>query len=132
MTWKRLHLLAHTHDTQVKAKLSLKGCTDISCLTSDEIEEARTRWEIFVQSEHFSSLKNMIDNNKANPLILQLGLYLDDNGIIRCKGRFQNTNLPVDTKHPKLFPKNCYFQLSYYSVSVNFQALVLLFQPGFQ
>lgn len=35
-----------------------------------------------------------------------LGLFLDDMGIIRCKGRLQNANFPWETIHPILLPRD--------------------------
>ena len=47
---------------------------------------------LYVRSPRFKSLKD------------QLGLYFDDNGLRRCKGRLQNTSIPFDAKHPILLP----------------------------
>ena len=33
-----------------------------------------------------------------------LGVYCDENGLIRCKGRFQNSQLTHNEKHPILIP----------------------------
>ena len=44
----------------------------------------------------FESLKN------------QLGLYTDDNGLLRCKGRLQNATIPFNAKYPILLPADHY------------------------
>ena len=36
----------------------------------------------------------------------QLGLFIDQNGIWRCRGRLQNAEIPYPTRHPILLPKN--------------------------
>lgn len=52
-------------------------------------------------------LKNK-DKSRQPPIIRQLDLYLDDEDIIRCRGRLQYTDLPHDTKFPILIPKDNY------------------------
>ena len=42
---------------------------------------------------------------KRPAIIHQLGLYLDDDGLIRCRGRLQYAQLPHNTKFPILMPK---------------------------
>ena len=42
---------------------------------------------------------------KWRAIIHQLGLYLDDDGLIRCCGRLQYVQLPHNTKFPILMPK---------------------------
>ena len=34
----------------------------------------------------------------------QLGLYSDDHGLLRCKGRLQNASIPFDAEYPILLP----------------------------
>lgn len=42
----------------------------------------------------------------ATALTASLGLFLDDQGLLRCKGRLQNALLPYDQKNPILLPKD--------------------------
>lgn len=63
----------------------------------DEYESAEILWlkemqKTAVRSPKFESLKQ------------QLGLYSDDDGQFRCKGRLQNASIPFDSKHPILLP----------------------------
>lgn len=46
---------------------------------------------------------------KATSLARNLSLFLDQNGILRCKGRMTNTSWSYDMKHPILLPKDCSF-----------------------
>lgn len=55
-----------------------------------------------VQREHF--LEELA--NKRTSLSKSLGLFIDEKGIIRFKGRLQNSILPYDQKFPVLLPKN--------------------------
>ena len=53
--------------------------------------------------EVYESLKQ--GSNRKNKLIKNLGLYMDDTRIIRCRGRLKNAQLPHESKHPVLLPK---------------------------
>lgn len=46
---------------------------------------------------------------RHNKLINNLGLYLDDGQLIRCKGRLHHSTLQYGAKHPILLPKNHWF-----------------------
>ena len=47
----------------------------------------------------------------------QLGLFVDENNIVRCKERLSNTELPYLTKLPMLIPRDHYLaQFSYQHV----------------
>ena len=64
-------------------------------LSTEEYEAAEILWlremqQAVVESPRFESLKN------------QLGLYTDDNGLLRCKGRLQNATIPFNAKYPVL------------------------------
>jgi len=68
-------------------------------LSTDEYEAAEILWlrkmqQAVVESPRFESLKK------------QLGLYTDDNGLLRCKGRLQNTTIPFNGKYLILLPAN--------------------------
>ena len=79
--------------------------------TAKDIVEARnvllkaTQHKIYRQE--ISYLKNK-DKSRQPAIIRQLDLYLDDEDIIRCRGRLQYTDLPHDTKFPILIPKDNY------------------------
>ena len=66
-------------------------------LNIDEYESAEILWlkemqKAVVRSPKFESLKQ------------QLGLYSFDHGLLKCKGRLQNSSIPFDAKHPILLP----------------------------
>ena len=79
--------------------------------TAKDIVEARnvllkaTQHKIYRQE--ISYLKNK-DKSRQPAIIRQFDLYLDDEDIIRCRGRLQYTDLPHDTKFPILIPKDNY------------------------
>ena len=66
-------------------------------LSTEEYEAAEILWlhemqQAVVESPRFENLKK------------QLGLYTDDNGLLRCKGRLQNATIPFNAKYPILLP----------------------------
>ena len=75
-------------------------------LKAEEIEHAKLMWERHVQNSSFSSEINAVKKNTKNNLKDQLGLQLDQNGILRCHGRMIRENLPESSILPKLPPKN--------------------------
>ena len=75
-------------------------------LTAEEINQAKIMWEQYVQKTSFTSEINAIKNDTGNNLKNQLGLRIDENGILQCHGRLISDNLPESTIFPKLLPKN--------------------------
>ena len=82
-----------------KAKLHKKQSEIIEgSLTSTQIREAENAWVKEMQSD-------MKTKRAYKDLESQLGLYKNNNNIIRCKERFGNTELSGDPKHPILLPR---------------------------
>ena len=71
-------------------------------IVADDIKEA----------EKLLILEMQVDIMKHKPvyqkLDSQLGLYADEEGVLRCRGRLGNANLPEDTKYPILLPRDHY------------------------
>ena len=73
-------------------------------LNDKELKKARKQWILYVQFETRKCIINKI-LSKDN-IINSLGLQLDEDGIIRCRGRFTNAiNMPEETKKPIYLPK---------------------------
>ena len=67
---------------------------EISQLPSEEtLAEAERLWVLDCQSLLTSDPKYRLWK-------LQFGLFFDDNGLIRCRGRLENADLPHDTRLP--------------------------------
>ena len=61
-----------------------------------------------VQQFYYGDILSKIKDKakgKRQAIIHQLGLYLDDDSLIRCRGRLQYAQLPHNTKFPILMPK---------------------------
>lgn len=56
-----------------------------------------------LQAEHFpNELERKLTSLKTN-----LGLFLDEDGVLRCRGRLKNTDWSYDQRYPILIPKDC-------------------------
>ena len=74
-------------------------------LKSTEISKAETMWTAYVQHTEYSNVIDSISKEKSNNLRTQLGLYIDNNGLIRCKGRLENAEICEGSRYPLLLPK---------------------------
>ena len=69
-------------------------------LTTQELDNARTQLIISEQQlDQFSRGKDFV-KDKAN-----LRIFVDDKGLMRCRGRISNSELSYDTKFPIYIPK---------------------------
>lgn len=74
-------------------------------LNPEELQRAEEVWIRTFQRKFF--LIELDYRQSWRPaLVSQLDLFLDKNGIIRSKGRFQNSTMAEAAKYPVLFPKN--------------------------
>ena len=87
------------HDTRTKEKQR-------DWLNDKELKKARKQWILHVQ---FETRKCIINKSLSKDNIIDsLGVQclLNEDGIIRCHGRFANTiNMPEETKKPIYMPK---------------------------
>ena len=63
-------------------------------LTAQELQEAEIRWIQTVQEHEFQhEISYLIGVSKTpTPVVSQLGLFRDDDGLIRCDGRIGNSS----------------------------------------
>ena len=69
-------------------------------LNPPEILKAEHAWFQTVQQQF------IVGDPKFNMLQKSLGLFYDENKILRCKGRISNANLPYVTKFPAVLLKD--------------------------
>ena len=69
-------------------------------LTVTELMAARDMWVKYVQRIHSKEMEN-----GGKPL----GVFRNEDSVMRCAGRFNNAEQPINTKYPILFPKNEWF-----------------------
>ena len=75
-------------------------------LTSQELKNATMVWLRHLQRTEFPDTLKLIQKGKRNDLANKLGLFMDENEIMRCKGRLENANIPQWSKFPVLIPKH--------------------------
>ena len=76
-------------------------------LTATEISRAESMWIRTVQMSSFKSELDFIENRRdccPPTYVSQFGLFLDDQHILRCKGRVNNAAIPESSKNPVLLP----------------------------
>ncbi|XP_065886729.1 uncharacterized protein [Dysidea avara] len=78
-------------------------------LTAPEIKKAKELWDLHIQGKCFSDTIRMVKKGENCNLKQQLGLIIDEQGILRCKGRYQNSELTQGAKCPKFLPPKEYF-----------------------
>ena len=69
-----------------------------------EIHNTTLLWVYVIQRRQFCKVFTAIRRNEVNCLQKQLGLEVDEFGILRCHGRFQNVYMSESAKYPKLLP----------------------------
>ncbi|GIX68261.1 reverse transcriptase [Caerostris extrusa] len=95
------------------AKLRRKTC-ESGKLTAAEIKEAEEYWVRRVQLENYCSDIHLLKKNKPVPPhsnIYSLVPYVDDRGILRVKGRLEQSELFHNEKHPVILPKSKFTDL---------------------
>ena len=74
--------------------------------TIDELRVSKDLWVKSIQKNHFSDLIRALKPKKPHPLVKQLNVAVDENGLLRCFGRLEFAELPTEAVQPKLLPKN--------------------------
>ena len=73
-------------------------------LSCNDLEKTRTILDKAVQEIHFGDILNARDGHKTN-LMVQLGLEIDKDGLIRCRRRLFNAKSTYVEGEPKLLPE---------------------------
>ena len=68
-------------------------------LTAEEVRKAENLWILSIQ-------QNLLHDPKYEQWKSQLGLFVDDKGLIRSRGRLSNAELPYSVKYPVLLPRS--------------------------
>ena len=73
-------------------------------LDAVEISRAEKMWTACIQKTKFSDVIDCIQKKRSNNLVIQLGLYLDSDRLLRCRGRLDNAEGCDDARNPLLLP----------------------------
>jgi hypothetical protein len=77
-----------------------------STLNNEDISEVEEWWIKHIQHKSFPEVYLKSSKKSQSNLEKQLGLFIDSNGIIRCKGRFENSDLTESARFPILLPSS--------------------------
>lgn len=83
-------------------------------LSIDEVKSIRRHWILQTQREHYNDEIQCLSKNAPEPIdhkskLLSLSPFIDGNGLLRVKGRLENSTLSYDEKHPIILPPNAHF-----------------------
>ena len=74
----------------------------LDALSLEEISDAKVRWCQHIQLSSYTT-------THLAQLKTSLGLFTDDNGVLRCKGRIGNAPIPYDARFPIILPRHSHF-----------------------
>ena len=98
----KMNLLGVTALVTRFVKRSTKRGTQVN---AEDMKNAEILWLKSVQSSVCKhELKVLKKGREKNQLINQLNLFIDEDGIICCKGRIDHSGLPVEAQKPILLP----------------------------
>ena len=87
----------------------LNDLKDTGNIYFQDLVFARLLWLHVVQHKKLADAFHAIITKQRNGLQKQLSLEPNSYGILRCHGRFLNTELSEDAKYPKLIPRHEHF-----------------------
>ena len=81
----------------------VKAIHNYPCLSVQELVSAENYWILISQEDYFKKEIHALTSNKALPskgCLLSLHPFLDSSGILRVRGREQNSKLSCSNLHP--------------------------------
>ena len=78
-------------------------------LTMQDLQSAEEQWIKSIQQQAFSNEYQSLVHNKREVFFKQLNLFLDETGIIRCKGRLGKANVSSYANDPILLTPKHWF-----------------------
>ena len=74
-------------------------------LNADDLKLADITWVRSVQACSFAiDRQTLVRGTEGNQRVREFNLYIDVDGILRCKGRLNNADIPQESKNPVLLP----------------------------
>ena len=85
----------------------LKKCDKIEngSIKINELDCAEKQWILHIQKKWYKHVFESIQTGSSLNIKQQLGVYIDKNGLLRCKGRLENINLSETARYPYLLPE---------------------------
>lgn len=79
-------------------------CPKTLKLLAEELIEAKKIWIRCIQASAFQAEIRQLAIGGTNPMVKQLGLFIDTDNIVCCEGRISQSTLPESAKQPILLP----------------------------
>ena len=80
-------------------------------LVAENLQYAELSWVCHIQAKSFVKELEYLRSPGKQPAptyVQQFGLFLDDNDVMRCKGRINNSTVSLEEKNPIFFLLNIY------------------------
>jgi hypothetical protein len=106
--WDRL-LRVTSYCRRFIDNLKTKKRPDRAEISPKEMRDSRYSWIKHIQETEYTEVLTLLRHDKMNPLIRQLNLHLDQDGLIRCGGRIAYAEIAEDSKFPILLPTRHHF-----------------------
>ena len=80
--------------------------TKCESISAEELSMAEILWIESVQTEKFANEIQFLRGTRKpkQERVEQFGLFIDEDGVLKCKGRIGNSTLPLSSKFPILLP----------------------------
>jgi hypothetical protein len=82
-----------------------KNVNEKQFITGDGIRNAEEMWIKSVQRNWYQDVFYSIDHHKRHNLQVQLDVFVDKTGLLRCKGRLENAGITDGARFPILLPQ---------------------------
>jgi len=76
------------------------------CLSSAELTKAEHLWNKHIQRGYFADVMFSLPLKKPHNLVKQLGIFVDNEGLLRCHGRLEHSEMSEAARKPILMPNN--------------------------
>ena len=108
MVWLTLSHLTKTTIAEKHKLIAhvLNSLADNFSICAGNIKVVTLLWVHFLQYRQFADVFIAIKKNRKYCLMRQLGLRIDELGILRCCGCFLNVEVKESSKSPKLLPRH--------------------------
>lgn len=102
-----------------RLKMRVAGKLDLTTTTNRDVEDMRSSEVLWIKAIQRSSFQDEMEflsegeskgaKNPQRNYVHQFGLFIDAEGVMRCKGRINNSPLAASSKNPVLLPGKHHF-----------------------
>ena len=70
------------------------------------MQRAKLIWDLYIQNRCYPKVIQSTKQGNKSDLGSKLNLMIDNDGLLQCKGRYDNVNLTEGARYPKLLHKS--------------------------